>query len=445
MIQYRKTLGVSAKNKTVAADLSLPEGCDVAETFGFAQRNGSLVDGGGLREPEFAKKIADSLPEGEKLAAFYPLLEESDGKFSCVLYCESGKVYAFRHELLYTSTYTFTRPPAVFRLMEDMERLILSDGRTVLLYDSAGLTKDSQIPSFDWGIYYHERMFYIKKMDTRRIFFSAPGNIRDVDSVRGQGGVIQLFHEAGQFLGFREYDDSLYLFYEYGFCKFSAEGDEEDFSFGEMIPCAKIYGDSIAVTANGILWLGEDGLHLYDNAVKRVFPEYTDGLSVQKSGAAAAIGGKYYLQAAMKEANGEERDIVLIADTDRSAFCILKEKVSSLIAFHGKVYGICEHTLCEIGNGARSLSGWMKRVWQSKPVNPFGGRCVLREIRLRGEGAFVVRVFGDTVRSFSVCAEKKEIRIPVNLSGTEFCYRIEAGGAAVKIDSLAAVYSGGEK
>ena len=152
--------------------------CDLAagERRGFSLKDGALSHGKGaaVYERKTKKYI---LPSGVEPEALY-FLSGTDC-FSAAAYA-GGQMYVCLTDggAFASAGVRFEKAPACVRVYDGEEALVLSDGESVCVFNSDGLTQTEEIPPFSCGGYAYDRLWlYTGGGDAHRVRFSA---LRDI-------------------------------------------------------------------------------------------------------------------------------------------------------------------------------------------------------------------------------------------------------------------------
>lgn len=394
-------------------------GAPALRGFGFAP----ITVGGG--------EIA--LPAGATPAAAFAAGE------GVAVYCAGGDVYFCSAAGVQKSGIHFARIPACARVYDGAEGLLLSDGDVCALLRGSGLTASSA-PAFCSAAFYGDRLWTASRGDAGELRYSAPADAYDFAAARGKGGGIDLPSAYGQIEALLPFGDALLIFRERGVQRLRARGDERDFDVSDLFLCARIYGETVADVGGKAVWLAEDGLHAYDGGERPFCAAGAEALrGIDQSGArAAAEGGLYFLQAKLAE-SGEPVLAAFAADGSGASYlrCAaegLAQSRRALFVLGGKV---CAPT---VGGYA---AGNARRVYESEVCEPFGGRALLRAVRVRASGPFTLTARSEEgERTVQVRGVGRAERFALHLPGTSFSFRLEteAGGQVL---GLSATYARG--
>lgn len=399
---YEKS-GLSASVQRRRESISPEEGAAV----GFFSAGGRLLD------PPGTRALLSDLPAGVSAeAAFF-----AGG--SCALF-GGGAAYVRPAEGEFSlSSVAFSKVPACARGWCGGEVLALSDGASAALLSSSGLAAEENIPPFDAAAFFGDRLWTAKGM---RLSFSAPDDAADFAQERGRGGYIDVPSAMGQIVGLAAGKEELFVLREYGVQRLTGRGEEREFAVEDVLSCPRVFSESAAFDGKRLLWLAEDGPHAYGG--QDIFGE----LSALFAGAAqgevsgAYAGGWYALQADVCGENGTQHVLALFGE---GGYCILPLACTGLNASGGQ---LC---FCAggrpLGLSGSPERGEMPKVWSGRASAPYGGRCVLKEIRITARGTFEVRAESDEgARTFRVAGRGRMQAVRCALPGREFRYSLRA-------------------
>ena len=379
---------------------------------------GFFAAGGRLLDPPGTRALFSALPAGFAAeAAFF-----AGG--SCALY-GGGAVYvrAAGEEAFSLSSVTFAGIPACARGYCGGEVLALSDGASSALLTAAGLASEAGIPPFATAAFFGDRLWTAQGM---RLSYGAPDDAADFAQERGRGGYIDVPSAMGEIVALCAGKEELFVLRERGVQKLTGRGEERSFAVEDVLACPRIFGGSAAFDGKRLLWLAEDGPHAYGG--EEIFGEAAALLSraVQDAPRGACAGGRYALQANVCVENGTMPVLALFGE---GGCCLLPLACTGLNASGGEV------CFCTEGQ-PRALSGApergeMRKFWSSAAHAPYGGRCVLKEIRISARGALEVRAESDEgARTFRIAGQGRRQALRCALPGREFRFGLRTQSPA---------------
>lgn len=147
---------------------------------------------------------------------------------------------------------------------------------------------------------HYERLFaIIENGERNRLSFSASLDPTNWNQTLEEGGFIDMLDERGPLNKVVSFNDYIYVFRDFGVSKVSAYGDQTSFSVSHLfISSAKIYGNSVCVCGDRIMFLNRDSIVSFDGynttKLKLGIDSLFDGVSNDNC-SALYYDGKYYL------------------------------------------------------------------------------------------------------------------------------------------------------
>ena len=239
---------------------------------------------------------------------------------------------------------------------------------------------------------HYERVFAIEEGKRNRLVFSANLDPTNWDISIDEAGYIEIIDDRGCLQKVVSFNDYVYIFKEYGISRLSAYGDQAEFSLSSMfVTSGKIYGNSVCVCGDRIIFLARDGIYSFNGYsatklslnIESMFEENNDQCC------SAYHNGKYYLGCRLKYSDNEivgcegysegyvnnslieldlkTGDIVLTRGVDLKDMCSIEyETVNKLAVLfnneHKKILG-------QIDNSGTIFGTPLKKVWTSPYTN----------------------------------------------------------------------------
>ena len=348
-------------------------------------------------------------------------------------YAPTGELYAGAD--MGDTGISFTDIPACLPL-PDGDGMLLSDGTACARVSAAG-AQSLPLP-FRTAVFAYGRLW--RTADGVRLYFGAPDDYEEQAEERGKAGYIDCPDAKGKILHLFFVKNEVYVLREYGLQKLTAHGDEEEFAFEDVLSCARVCGGSAAATQSALFWLAEDGFHVFGdakvNGYSEFFAPHTDFAATR----AAACGNKYILRGKYTLPDGTEEEGVGVFDVQGRGY-LFPRKLEGLVCVGNKVYFTHGGKAYAVTERGYFLGEMVSRIWQSPPVEPFGCRALLAEVRVRSAGPFVLYIESEEsnrVLVFSGGLQKKRVL----LAGTAFSFRVQA--EECELYSLSAVFHRGE-
>ena len=410
----------------------------VAFSDGAQEYDGALSQGFDCADGTLRAGVSAVLLDGEGIPAGAEAVYAADGAY--LVYAGGAcSVRTAGRESFSLSQVAFSAPPACVRVYDDTagEALLLSDGASSALLTASGLSAES-VPAFTAAAYVFERLWLVTGEEAgARLRYSSFEDWRDFTEQTGGGGYIDLPDGKGRIVALADFENDIYVFREYGLQRLRARGDERGFEVRDVFPCARVYGGTVAVAGERIVWLGADGLHAYDGDGEP-FAAGFSGLfaAEQSSPRGCAAGGRYYLQAAL--ADGQEQALFSFSE-DGAHGHLLRGAFGGLCSCGGEAYAVCDGAPCVLrGHGGAGIS--FRRAWERTLSAP-RGEGVLARLRLDADAGLRLSVAGARgARAFTLRRSGAQT-FPVGIAGDGFTVRIEGDGACGQARSLTAVWA----
>ena len=224
-----------------------------------------------------------------------------------------------------------------------------------------------------------------------RVFLVADSNVLQYSSVDDvtnftesvdDSGRMQLPIEYGNCVALCALNDSVYVFFERGIVRLHASAAARDFKLESVAYTGgKIFGDSVGVFGDKIVYLAEDGVYVCEGL--KVEKKYKKlGIKPKADGQVCnhAVCAECYLLG-YKDADGAWKTAVLHKDGENGYFT---GKVEGLVAFGGRAFAKADGYLQEVIDGGENSNGF----FVSTEALYFGTkeRKTLRKLRFNGCG-----------------------------------------------------------
>ena len=159
---------------------------------------------------------------------------------------------------------------------------------------------------------HNERMFVTIGGRRNAVWFSDDLDPTNWNPELDEGGFIELEGESGRLNKVVDFGGYVYIFRDYGISRLAAYGDQSEFSIGNLfVSSGRIYGDTVAVCGDRILFAADDGIYSFDGLTAAVICRDL-GTPVASGGATACFfGGRYYLASG---AEGSVNDTLTVVD-----------------------------------------------------------------------------------------------------------------------------------
>ena len=301
---------------------------------------------------------------------------------------------------------------------------------------------------------HYERVFAIEEGKRNKLVFSANLDPTNWDISLDEAGYIEIVDDRGCLQKVVSFNDYVYIFKEYGISRLSAYGDQAEFSLSSMyVTSGKIYGNSVCVCGDRIIFLSRDGIYSFNGYsatklslnIESMFEENNDECC------SAYHNGKYYLGCRLKYDDNETigcegysegyinnslieldlktGDITLTRGVDLKDMCSIEyETVNKLAVIfnneHKKVLG-------QIDNSGTIFGTPLKKVWTS-PYTNLGYANKVKKIEkfslVTKHNCKVVIKTNLESKIFEIEGKNSTSTIYPNLKGEMFQFSIETDG-----------------
>ena len=291
---------------------------------------------------------------------------------------------------------------------------------------------------------HYERLFAIVEGERIQLRFSDDLDPTNWENSPTEGGYIELVDERGPMSKVVSFEDYLYVFRDFGISRVSAFGDQSEFSVsGVHTSSGKIYGGSVAVCGNKIVYLSKNGLHYFDGVSSEKLDLNIDSLfdGVTNDNACSAfLDNKYYLACRLNFQDQEkvgcenysggytnnaivELDLIdgtinIVRGVDVVSMTSIEEgNISKLICCFGGEYG---GRLGQLTHSGEMFGTPLKKVWKSPKSDM--GYCdklkVVKKISLITKHEIVVKISTEKEsKSFKMSGANSPQTIRPNMVG----------------------------
>ena len=355
--------------------------------FNFNPFDGSLKGAEGLSVLKFNGKnyFLPHLAKAVKVyfyKRFNPQTNSREDKIIC--YVNSGYMYSCplnsdsgEFELIDDSF--FEKPPIAlsYNYYGSDVMLFAIDNGSICILDDNTITRYLDTPKVLDMCIHKERLFATTSDDINTIWFSGLYNPVVWDVSLDGAGYVTIPDERGKMLKIVSFYDYVYLFREYGITRIYAYGDQTEFSVDNLyLRHGKIYGNSVTVCGDYIVFLASDGLYRFDgvNAVKLLpqFDEYLNGVE-NSSANGTYFNNRLYMSISMRINNQVEK-VILVYDFKRKAEYVLKGfNLNSLVTVSSERYFLIgvsqDKVVLEFDNSSTINGEPVDKIWQNNPSN----------------------------------------------------------------------------
>lgn len=303
-------------------------------SYNFNTEGGTLKEGIGVKKSDFGKMPSFAVGGVKPLKLyFYKKYDHDEKKYKefLLVYANNGEMYKASAD---NETFTkadglyFAAPPYAAAYNYDSEDVIIfSSGESLKVYDGNKVTSVKDVPSVTSMCVHSERLFVTEGGTKTSLWFSDDFNPLNWAVSLDDAGFIDIREGAGSLIKAISFRDYVYAFANYGIMRVTAYGDQTDFSVdGVAASSGKIYGDSIAVCGDRIIYLAEDGFYGFVGGTPyRIMGKLDEKLiGIDNSAAKGCYyNGNYYCKLKMQGDRGE-CEVLLKYDIHRGTFTLSK-------------------------------------------------------------------------------------------------------------------------
>ncbi len=319
------------------------------------------------------------------------LLASCDDK---MYFCQIISIDPYIYPILNNITFTSVPNAIYYNLDGEDVMLVTSATDGMLVYHAQEINNlDSNAPKISSMCRHYERIFAIEAGKRTKLVFSDNLDPTNWNVSSDEAGYIELADERGGLEKVVSFNDYVYIFKEYGILRLSAYGDQSDFSITNLyVTSGKIYGNSVCVCGNRIMFLSKDGIYSFDGFSTSKLSLNIESLfrDVDNENCCSAyFNGKYYLGLKVDFNDGESvgceeysggfvnnalieidlktGDINITRGVDLKSICAIEyERVKKLVcAFNGEF----KNRLGQLTHNGKIFGKPLKKVWQSSFTN----------------------------------------------------------------------------
>jgi len=319
---------------------------ECAFSYNFRYDGGTLKDGGGVKKADFGIGPLFAENTTPTRLYFYKRYNATSGKYEEYLmaYCNDGFIYKAGE-----SDATFTKvtdlkfdstPYAVAYNYKSDDVMIFSAGSTLKIYDGESVTDADDVPSVTSMCIHSERLFATENGTKTSLWFSDDFDPLNWKVSLDEAGFIDIREGAGSLLKVLSFAGYVYAFANYGIVRVSASGDQTGFSVdGIAASSGRIYGESIAICGDRIIYLAEDGFYSFSGGSPSRIMTKLDGKLENADNSDAKgcyFNGEYYCKLYIRGDTGLNEAIIRY-DIHNGNIVVMKgTDVKDFIVFGGE-------------------------------------------------------------------------------------------------------------
>lgn len=373
----------SGMNGEVDSNLKSPSNPNVC--FNFNPFDGSLKGAEGLSVLKFNGKTY-SLPSGItcQKAYFYKRFDNDLGKRDDRIICYASSKYLYQCSInsndgvfkVISDSYYQSAPIALNYNFYGSDVMLLSvDNGKISILDCDLLTHYNDTPKVSNMCIHNERLFVTSSDDINTVWFSGLYNPVVWNVSLDDAGYVSMPDERGKMLNLISFYDYVYLFREYGISRISAYGNQADFYVDNLfLKHGKIYGNSITVCGDYVVFLASDGLHKFDGVnCSKLMPYYDAYITGVNNEDCSGVyyDNKLYLLINMS-LEGKVEKVVIVYDFKRNADYILKGfDLKQILCVNSENYTLIgvkkDNTIVEFNDSGEVLGVTLQKMWKNNP------------------------------------------------------------------------------
>lgn len=425
------------------------------ECVNFEIFDGRLVQGEGFT----ARGGVYSPPSTAAMKCYlYKRRTEKGADDRIMLYCADGKMYECPvggGVFSAVKGLEFKAAPVAASYDYDGKDVIIfsKSGGGIVIYDGEGTVEVADAPEITSMTISRERLFVTTGGSDNALWFSDDFDPTNWNVSLTEAGFIDSDDFRGDMIKVVSFGEYLYVFKTYGITRISAYSDQSEFSTSDLFLCSgRIFGDSITVCGDVVLFAASDGLYRFDGvSAKKISDEFEKRIIFDYN----IFKGQYYngyaylLTTVVSDQIASRQILKLNPRTLEASFIngsvfedILLVDCEDKYTLFGVVYGT--GVLCEISRDGTMIGAAMKSVWQNKESD-FGIPSVknLKQVAVYSDKTAQMIVFVDgKKRKFRLSGGSQPNVVATNLRGTKFKIRFESSekGAAISFPTLKLEY-----
>ena len=312
------------------------------------------------------------------------------------------------------------------------------------IYNGDSVTVAENSPGVTSMCIHSERLFITDGLVNNSLWFSDDFDPENWNISLSEAGFIDMSGLRGRLLKVISFGGYLYVFRTYGITRVTAFGEQSDFSVSDLyVASGRIFGDSITVCGDCILFLASDGLYRFDGlSTTRISDPYIEYIDFNYED----VKGVYF--------NGRAYFLLKVFFEGASEVCLLRidpKDYSDYYFICGMHFSDIEviggenvYKLCAISQSGMAYELTDEGVMQNTPttkvwLGKFGDfgvkrRKLLEKITLYSDTDIVVTVTADDRKqNFAVSGKVYESEIRPLIAGNRFSVKITASKLNAKI------------
>lgn len=343
---------------------------------------------------------------------------------------------------------------------EDVVLICSGQGMWTYSFNKHTATKIETAPKFKSMCLHYERLFTTVVDDRYAVWFSDDLDPTNWNISLNEAGFIRFDSEHGIVNKVVSFNDYVYVFREYGISRITAYANQTEFNVNHLfVSSGKIYGDTVTVCGDRIMFLTENGLYSFDGYSTNKINLNIDNMLASVNNcfvASAYCNGKYYLACRLNfnddkkiicEENNYYNNAVLEFDLNSKTLNILRgadvrcllaikdDKVNKVVAFY---YDDNSYKLGEICNCGKLINKVLPKCWCS-PFSSVGypeKSKVIKSIYLNATAPLTITINTEKLtKQFYLVPKNNLIKLNTIIKCDMFAINFESNEPEIKISS----------
>ena len=330
----KRTSKVAVYDKFCAVDLELPQkGVLVASSARNCDfEKGALRTGFGAKryyvETDLEKQIAaGSTVYGQPKMVFTTLMRTSDGVVKRTLGAQAGVNRIFVYELDGQVMKHIVMPKELLKVLsyvypDGLAKMIFCCADQLYFYDFVNKSTKVFTDTLTGACLFHERLFVTNKNTMK---YSVPMDVGNFEQSLNGGGEITFNDERGNIVWIESFDECIYLFFQYGIVKITADGEGSEFAISDIpYEGGHIIPRTICRYEDKLVFASYEGLFVLDGkkCTKLKQFRFSPIKNSTLSAYAGCLGNRYFLHY-VDESNNKRSVFVDLEDERNGCECFI--------------------------------------------------------------------------------------------------------------------------
>ena len=422
-------------------------------SYNFDLSHGDLRCGKGFKS--YALRSFAMQPE--KIYHYRRFGEDGSADDRLLFYCVDKYIYEYSTvNKTYTKipSLTFASAPEGVCYNFNGEDVIIFSGETggMKIYDGNVVTEVPDAPTVSSMCVHNERLFITDGALNNSLWFSDDFDPTDWNVSLSEAGFIDMSGPRGRLLKVISFGGYLYVFRTYGITRVTAYGDQTAFSVSDLyVSSGRIYGDSITVCGDCVLFFASDGLYRFDGlSAKRISDAYREFIDFSYTGVIGGYynGTAYFLMQTIYDGNAAK--VILSVDPKNYAdyYFIRGGSFIDTLVYGGendyKFLALTTEGLYELSEDSKIRGVEPEKVWIGK-FGDFGitaRRKLLEYISFYTDKKLTVTVKADDkTYDYVVTGKTQKTEIRPKIVGDRFSVTIKSTESGSKVVGLTLKFS----